>query len=96
MFFPLEKYRVFGNSMIPSFKPFDLVLVNKIAYFLKSPRVGDVVIVKNQNLNLIKRIKKVKRKMVFVIGDNEKESTDSRDFGWISKADIIGKVLIRF
>ena len=33
--------------------------------------------------------------MYLVLGDNREDSMDSRDFGLISKEDIIGKVSIR-
>lgn len=42
---------------------------------------------------LLKRVKEIKGKKVFVIGDNMQESTDSRDFGWIEKRNIMGKVI---
>lgn len=30
---------------------------------------------------------------IFVVGDNETQSTDSRSFGWIERKNIIGKVV---
>ena len=41
---------------------------------------------------LLKRVKEIKGKKVFVVGDNMNESTDSRDFGWIEKKNIMGKI----
>lgn len=42
---------------------------------------------------MIKRIQKIRGNEYFVVGDNKKESTDSRNFGWIKKDQIIGKVI---
>ena len=43
----------------------------------------------------IKRITKIDGEKYFVSGDNEKDSMDSRRFGWIEKKDILGKVIYR-
>ena len=42
---------------------------------------------------IVKRVQKTHGRRVFVIGDNPKESTDSRDFGFINKDQIVGKVI---
>lgn len=42
---------------------------------------------------LVKRVKDIKNNTYFVVGDNKTESTDSRDFGWIKKKDVLGKVI---
>lgn len=84
--------------MLPAFKSGDLVLVNRLAYFFGLPKVGDLVILKRQKY-IIKRIAKINPsadgKKIFVVGDNKKESTDSRNFGWINKKEIIGKVMLK-
>ncbi|MDP2585569.1 MAG: nickel-type superoxide dismutase maturation protease [Candidatus Levybacteria bacterium] len=92
--FPLFKFKVEGNSMIPAFKAGDTILVNRLAYFLSKPKVGNAVVLKRGKF-IIKRIAKVEGNKIFVIGDNKKESTDSRNFGWINKKDIVGKVIFK-
>lgn len=79
--------------MNPSFRAGDTVLVNRLSYFLSKPKIGDVIVLKQRKF-IIKRIAKVKEKKVFVVGDNKKESADSRKFGWIEKGNIIGKVIL--
>jgi len=71
------------------------VLVNKIAYLFSNPKVKDVIILKNprDNRYIIKVIKKIKKEKYFVLGFNLEHSTDSREFGWINKKEIIGKVI---
>ncbi len=78
--------------MLPKYKIDDTVIVRKLALRLK---VNDVVILTHPQTGrlLLKRIKKIKKKTYFVLGDNERESTDSRNFGWIQRNNIIGKVI---
>lgn len=91
---PLFKFKVDGQSMTPTFRHGDVVLINRLSYFLSKPKIGDVVVLKRGKY-IIKRIVKVKEKKLFVIGDNKKESTDSRKFGWIDKKEIVGKVIFK-
>ncbi len=80
--------------MNPKYKNKGKVLVQK-KWFLCSLNVQDVIVLKDpRNGNLIiKRINKIKKDLLYVLGDNNKESTDSRIFGWIKKSQIIGKVV---
>ena len=80
--------------MSPTFRDGDMVLVSSFSYFFKNPKVGDLAIL-NKKKYIIKRITRIDGDRFFVEGDNKKESTDSRKFGWISRKDIVGKVLIR-
>lgn len=78
--------------MLPTFKPGDTILVNRLAYFLTKPKIGDVVVLK-KGKHIIKRIAEIKEQKIFVLGDNKKGSTDSRNFGWINRIEIVGKVI---
>lgn len=84
--------------MYPAFKSGDVVLVNKLAYFFRKPKIGDIVVLKKEK-DIIKRITRVNPSAdgnnFFVIGDNKKESTDSRSFGWIFGKEIVGKVILK-
>lgn len=80
--------------MNPTFIDGDMVLVNRLAYFFKKPKAKDIVVIKWKNY-IIKRIKAINGEKIFVIGDNKKESTDSREFGWIERKDIVGKVIFK-
>lgn len=80
--------------MDPAFRTGNLVLVNRLFYLFSKPKIGDVVVLKREKY-MIKRISKVKNQEFFVVGDNEKESTDSRSFGWASKKEIVGKVMFK-
>lgn len=78
--------------MFPALKPGQDVLVWCWFYI---PRVDDLIAIRVNNREMIKRISKFsdQEKMIYVLGDNEKESTDSRNFGWIKESEIIGKVI---
>lgn len=58
-------------------------------------KVGDLVIVKVDGKEMVKRIQKVDDRRIFVIGDNKDESTDSRDFGPVNTDQVVGKVIYR-
>lgn len=76
--------------MLPILKSGQDVLV--WCWFFKL-KVGDLVVFKKNGKEMIKRSQKVNDRSIYVIGNNLKESTDSRSFGWIEKSKIIGKVI---
>ena len=90
MIFPFSRFTVHGTSMLPILKPGQDVLV--LTWFVQ-PKKGDIVAIKVNDKEMVKRVQKVLDRKVFVQGDNQKESTDSRKFGPIDKSQIIGKVI---
>lgn len=88
--FPIQRFTVYGNSMLPTLKHGQDVLVRCWFY---QPKTGDMVVIKKNGKEMVKRIQRVSGRKYFVVGDNQKRSTDSRKFGWINKKDIIGKVI---
>ncbi|MDP3726989.1 MAG: signal peptidase I [bacterium] len=96
MIFPILKFQVQEESMKPFISSGDVILVNRLSYLFKNPKIGDVVVIKNNKKKyLIKRIQRIREKTYFVVGDNKKQSIDSRNFGWIAKKDIVGKILFK-
>jgi nickel-type superoxide dismutase maturation protease len=85
---PILKFTVYENSMWPTFKSGDEVLVWRLA----RPKVGDVVVISKDRL-MVKRVKEIKDGKYFVVGDNEKASLDSRKFGWLDHKEIVGVVV---
>lgn len=87
-----KTFRVEGDSMFPILKNGDLVLINPDF----EPKSGDIVLADHpyqKSVKIIKRIKEITAEnRYFLIGDNVKESTDSRSFGTIAKDNIIGKI----
>lgn len=96
MSFPFSKFVISGNSMLPTYKPREQVLSFNWYYFFKNPQKGDVIVFKKDGRYLVKRIQKILGQDVFVEGDNQAESTDSREFGPIKRSQIIGKIVLVF
>ena len=92
---PFAVYRVVGQSMAPRIAESDYVVVNKLSYLLGKPREGDVVVAKHPNTGrlIVKRISEIRADKYVLRGDNERESTDSRGFGPVTKKMLVGKVL---
>lgn len=54
---------------------------------------ADVVIIKHDGFEKVKRVHEVNGEKLYVIGDNTTESTDSRDFGWLPLESVMAKVI---
>jgi signal peptidase I len=94
----LKMIRVTGASLSPVYLDGDYVLVVTIPFFLKRIKAGDVVVFRQEYYGLmIKKVREISNDgtRYFVVG-TQKDSADSRNFGWIIKEDIIGKVLWNF
>lgn len=92
-FLPFSRFTIHGNSMLPTLKPGQDILCFTWAYVFFKPKIGDIVVIRQGGREIVKRIQKRDDHRFFVIGDNRKESTDSREFGAIGKSKIVGKVL---
>lgn len=82
--------------MSPALDPGDYVLVNRWAYRFREPAEGDLVVLRDPERPgrfLTKRIARATGSGSYVVlGDNETLSRDSRRFGPIPRALIVGKV----
>lgn len=87
----LGKAIVRGFSMVPTLGDHDQLLISYDAPF----KVGDVVVFTHQGRYDIKRIESISDQGVFVVGDNEIASMDSRSYGHINPELIIGKAIFR-
>ena len=76
--------------MEPTLKPGQEILVSSLPYLFQKPKTGDVVAFEDKDLFVVKRIKDIKDGKYLVKGDNQK---DSREFGWIERKRILGKVI---
>jgi nickel-type superoxide dismutase maturation protease len=90
---PLRLVVVAGDSMRPALEPGDRLLVLRL-----SPRVGDVVALRHptDDLVVVKRVAAIGDDGVTVVGDNAGRSTDSRAFGPVPKALILGRAVYRY
>jgi len=92
---PFGRYAVEGDSMTPAVGSGERVLVNRLAYWLREPKRGDLVVVRDPRDTarlLLKRIDREADGGWLVLGDNPAASTDSRTFGPVDKSLIVGKV----
>lgn len=89
MRFPIKLRRVVGPSMIPTYKDGDYI-VAKSKFDLK---VGDLVLAKRGDMEIIKRVTDINDDSVFIEGDNPGKSLDSRQLGWFHQSLITAKVV---
>lgn len=87
---PILVRRVAGVSMEPYAGPGAVVVAFGV---FRKLRAYDVVIIRQNGLEKIKRILKIRDGQLFVVGDNPRHSTDSRHFGWIPRDHVVGKVI---
>jgi len=92
--FPLSRYTVHGDSMIPFLKEGEDVVCFNWAYNFTEVKVGDVVVANVKGLKIVKRVLEVDGRRIFLKGDHEIMSTDSRNFGWLDKRQILGKAIL--
>ncbi len=96
---PFAIFKIEGESMLPDFHPGDFIAVNQWAYLFRSPKAVDVVALKDPRSTrriIVKRVVRVEKGQIFVRGDNEGQSTDSRAFGLVAQNKVVGKVLLCF
>ncbi len=79
--------------MFPTLKEGQDIISFNWAYLGQKPKKGDIVIIKQNGKEMVKRVQKVDGRHIFVVGDNKTGSTDSRHFGPIKQSQIIGKVI---
>ena len=87
--------------MLPTLEPGDWLLVDPDAYRDESPAPGDLVLVpdpRQPTRLLIKRVSEASEdgSQLLVAGDAPEESTDSRTFGSIEAAVVVGRPWFRY
>jgi signal peptidase I len=92
----LDVVEVRGNSMAPTLRPGDRLVVIRLD---RLPRVGDVVLAgdpRDSSRELVKRVAAVGRDGVELRGDNPGASTDGRTFGPVPAPAIRWRVRFRY
>lgn len=96
----LRRIRVAGQSMAPTLREGETLLVYTRAYRSAAPRVGDVVLAWHPDgrRKIVKRVvaapegTDVSTERVYVRGDNPAATTDSDHFGPLDRRRVLGKV----
>ena len=97
---PVRRLEVTGESMVPTLRPGDRVLlVRGLGPLRPAIRVGDLVALADPRLparTMIKRVAGLEGTRLVVRGDNDAASTDSRHFGPVDPAAVRGCVVYRY
>lgn len=80
--------RVVGHSMQPRFRPGKLI----IAWRKRRVKVGDVVVARIGGTEHLKRVSQRVDDELWLLGDNQLDSLDSRSYGSVKDEMIIGVV----
>lgn len=95
-----QRVRVQGESMLPTLRPGDELLVDPRAYQHDAIQPGDIVLVRHPFRTDITPIKRVLAVLddgrCDLRGDNPAASEDSRAYGPLPAAHIVGRVTCRF
>ncbi|MEX1072443.1 MAG: nickel-type superoxide dismutase maturation protease [Chloroflexota bacterium] len=97
----LDVVEVRGESMAPSLRPGDRLVVESRSYTRRAPREGEVVLAADPRepaRELVKRVATVDDSSSTAVlrGDAPGASTDSRDFGAVPLAEIRWRVALRY
>ena len=99
-FVTAKRVVVRGRSMLPALEPGERVLFDRLAYVLDEPRVGDIVLARHPARPGVRMIKRVAqgeglgRDEYWLLGDNAKESTDSRTLGAFRREEVLGRAWV--
>jgi nickel-type superoxide dismutase maturation protease len=91
----LTRVTVTGDSMRPALEPGDRLVVRRT----RRPHVGDVIALhdpRDERRVLVKRVGELGEGRFVVLGDNAGASTDSRVFGPVPSAAVIGVAVYRY
>jgi nickel-type superoxide dismutase maturation protease len=91
----MQIIKVTGESLSPFFRDGDYVLVAKFPFLLKRIKPGDILVFRHPLFGtMIKRLERLSPdgEDLFVVGEDA-FSNDSRRFGPIRRADLVGKVV---
>ncbi len=76
--------------MLPTYKDGAVIVVSN----LKKAKVGSVVVAVLASEEVVKRVRSITDAgKYYLVGDNHAQSVDSREYGPVSRTDILGVVL---
>lgn len=95
MRWPFTRIMVGGDSMTPTLRPGDYLLVRRT----RRVREGQVIVVRHPHRPTLLTVKRAVRRQDtgwWVEGDAAEASTDSRSYGTVGEELIVGRVVARY
>ncbi len=92
----LRRVAIAGRSMEPTLHSGDWIIVAGLG---RRPRVGEIVLARDPREGrrfVLKRVAAVSENACTLLGDRPEESTDSRQFGPVALADVLGRAIFRY
>ena len=86
----LSLLKASGHSMEPQTKNDSFFMASSTPFLLGVPKVGDIIVFKNNNKIIVKKISKIEKGFYFIEGENPE---DSKKFDPIILNEILGKVI---
>jgi nickel-type superoxide dismutase maturation protease len=86
---PLMLRRVKGDGMYPTLEKGQLVLIRR----RPNLKINDIVVFVHNGAEKVKRICGMEGDFFYVLGDNPRYSTDSRQYGYIRRDSVVGTVV---
>ena len=94
------RYEIAGESMLPTLRPGDWVIVDRRAWADHEPREGEIVLARDPrkpDRALVKRIRACEPAGdLWLLGDNARRSTASRTLGAFPPEALLGRVRWRY
>jgi phage repressor protein C with HTH and peptisase S24 domain len=87
---PLLLRQIVGSSMMPKLENGRVLIASG---WYGNLRPHDLVIINHEGREKVKRVQKINDERLYVVGDNQESSTDSRDFGWLPLDAVSAKVI---
>ena len=92
---PMTRVRIVGPSMEPALRNGEWWLVRRTLQV----RAGDAALLvhpRRPDLLIVKRLVRLDDGGWWVLGDNPDNSEDSRQFGFVPEANVVGRVTLRY
>lgn len=86
----IRLFKASGHSMEPEIKNGSFFMASSIPFLFNNPEVGDNIVFKFENKNIVKQIVKIEKDKYFIKGKN---LNDSKNFPPIERSEILGKLL---
>jgi signal peptidase I len=93
-------YKIDSESMKPNLVIGNILIISKIGYsnwdlFNQDIKKDEIYLFKKDGNTLVKRAVNIKKDSTYLLGDNQSDSYDSKEFGYVSNDSIIGKVAFK-